>query len=41
AKWWFDNTRDIVANHALSMPDPNVLIAIAAQPLPVEVIVRG
>ena len=41
AKWWFDNTRDIVANHALSTPDPNVLIAIAAQPLPVEVIVRG
>lgn len=41
AMWWFDNTRDIVANHALSMPDPNVLIAIAAQPLPVEVIVRG
>ena len=39
--WWFDNTRDIVANHALSTPDPNVLIAREAQPLPVEVIVRG
>ena len=25
--WWFEQTRDIVANHALSTPDPNVLIA--------------
>lgn len=39
--WWFEHTRDIVANHAISMPDPNVLIAREATPLPVEVIVRG
>jgi phosphoribosylaminoimidazole-succinocarboxamide synthase len=39
--WWFDNTRDIIANHAISTPDPNVLIAHEATPLPVEVIVRG
>ena len=39
--WWFENTRDIVANHAISTPDPNVLIAREAIPLPVEVIVRG
>jgi phosphoribosylaminoimidazole-succinocarboxamide synthase len=39
--WWFDQTRDIVANHALSTPDPNVLIARDAAPLTVEVIVRG
>ena len=39
--WWFDHTRGIVANHAISTPDPNVLIARAATPLPVEVIVRG
>jgi phosphoribosylaminoimidazole-succinocarboxamide synthase len=39
--WWFEHTRDIVANHALSTPDPNVLIARAATPLTVEVIVRG
>jgi phosphoribosylaminoimidazole-succinocarboxamide synthase len=39
--WWFEHTRDIVANHALSTPDPNVLIATAATPLTVEVIVRG
>lgn len=39
--WWFEHTRDIVANHAISTPDPNVLIANAATPLTVEVIVRG
>lgn len=41
AAWWFETTRDIVANHAISMPDPNALIGIEANPLPVEVIVRG
>ena len=39
--WWFQNTTDVVANHALSQPDPNALVAIEAAPLPVEVIVRG
>ena len=27
AWWWFDELGDIVANHALSLPDPNVLVA--------------
>jgi phosphoribosylaminoimidazole-succinocarboxamide synthase len=40
AWWWFGELSDIVPNHALSIPDPNVLIATAAVPLPVEVIVR-
>ena len=39
--WWFEHTRDIVANHARSTPDPNALIATSATPLTVEVIVRG
>lgn len=39
--WWFEHTRDIVANHALSTPDPNTLVATEATPLTVEVIVRG
>ena len=38
--WWFETTRDIVPNHALFAPDPNVLVAREARPLPVEVIVR-
>ena len=39
--WWFEQTRDIVDNHVISIPDPNVTIAKDAEPLPVEVIVRG
>ncbi len=41
AGWWFEQTSDIVANHMVSLPDPNVLIARTAVPLTVEVVVRG
>ncbi len=41
AAWWFANTADIIANHVLDVPDPNVLVARDASPLAVEVIVRG
>jgi phosphoribosylaminoimidazole-succinocarboxamide synthase len=39
--WWFEQTRHIVANHLISIPDPNALLATSASPFPVEVIVRG
>jgi len=39
--WWFEKTADIVNNHVVSIPDPNVCIAREAQTLPVEVVVRG
>lgn len=39
--WWFDHTADIVPNHLLDVPDPNVTIARNAQTIPVEVVVRG
>ena len=41
AAWWFESTRDIVSNHFVSCPDPNVTIGRTARPLPVEVVVRG
>ncbi len=41
AAWWFEQTSDIVDNHAIATPDPNVLVGVSAEPLPVEVIVRG
>ena len=41
AAWWFGRTADIVANHVISVPDPNALVAVDANPLPVEVVVRG
>jgi phosphoribosylaminoimidazole-succinocarboxamide synthase len=39
--WWFEQVREIVDNHVVSIPDPNVTIAHTAETLPVEVIVRG
>ncbi|HSN74374.1 MAG TPA: phosphoribosylaminoimidazolesuccinocarboxamide synthase [Anaerolineae bacterium] len=39
--WWFEQVSDVVANHVLRVPDPNVTVAREADALPVEVIVRG
>ena len=39
--FWFEETRDIIGNHLIATPDPNVTVAQACKPLPVEVIVRG
>jgi len=39
--FWFKKTADIIANHFLSNPDPNVLVVNKCQPIPVEMIVRG
>lgn len=41
AAFWFGQTGDIVANHVVATPDPNVTVARRCTPLPVEVIVRG
>src|SRR5687768_1148559 len=41
SQWWFEQTADIVANHMIDVPDPNVMIGREAEPLPIEVIVRG
>ncbi|MEZ4636754.1 MAG: phosphoribosylaminoimidazolesuccinocarboxamide synthase [Caldilineaceae bacterium] len=39
--FWFEQTSDIVGNHFLSTPDPNVTVGRKCRPLPVEVVVRG
>jgi phosphoribosylaminoimidazole-succinocarboxamide synthase len=39
--WWFEQTRSIVSNHLVSVPDPNLTVGRTAVPLPVEVVVRG
>ncbi len=41
ARFWFDRTGDICANHVISYPDPNVVIGKRLTILPVEVVVRG
>lgn len=39
--WWFEQTKEIISNHLVSIPDPNAAIVNVADPFPVEVIVRG
>ncbi|MBU1934680.1 phosphoribosylaminoimidazolesuccinocarboxamide synthase, partial [Patescibacteria group bacterium] len=39
--FWFDKTKDIVDNHLISTPDPNVSIVKKVKIFPVEIIVRG
>src|SRR5579885_2717274 len=39
--WWFERTSDIVANHVLAVPDPNVTVARKCRPVPIEAVVRG
>jgi phosphoribosylaminoimidazole-succinocarboxamide synthase len=41
AAWWFDQTKDVIPNHLLTIPDPNCAVVQEVEPLPVEVIVRG
>ena len=40
ARFWFDHTRDICANHVIDYPDPNVLVCRRLDILPVEIVVR-
>ncbi len=39
--WWFEQTKDIIPNHIVSLPDPNAAVVNVAEPFLVEVIVRG
>jgi phosphoribosylaminoimidazole-succinocarboxamide synthase len=41
AAFWFEQTKDIVPNHVVSVPDPNALISDQSEAIPIEMIVRG
>ncbi len=41
SQFWFEQTADLVPNHLLSVPDPNVMLARKAEMFPVEIVVRG
>src|SRR3989339_2230481 len=41
SKFWFEQTKDIVPNHVLDFPDPNVVVGKKCKVLPVEVVPRG
>jgi len=40
AVYWFEQTRDIVRNHLIEMPDPNCMLVEECEPYSVEVVVR-
>ncbi len=39
--WWFDQTKDIIKNHVIDIPDPNVTLAKKCKVFPIEFVVRG
>jgi phosphoribosylaminoimidazole-succinocarboxamide synthase len=39
--FWFEQTADVIGNHLIDLPHPNVAVAHECEALPVEVIVRG
>ncbi len=41
SQFWFEQTADIIGNHAIEFPDPNVVVAHQCKPLLVEMVVRG
>ena len=41
AAWWFRETADLVPNHVLEVPDPNVTVVQECRPLAVEMVVRA
>ncbi len=41
AAYWFDRSRDIIANDILDLPDPNVMVVRNCAVFPVEIVVRA
>lgn len=39
--FWFEKTKNIVPNHLISVPHPNVMIVKNAKLIPIEMVVRG
>ena len=39
--WWFEQTTDIIPNHVLAIPDPNVTVGKKCAMVPVEAVMRG
>jgi len=41
SEFWFRKTEDIIQNHLLLVPDPNVMVVKNCQIIPIEMVVRG
>lgn len=39
--WWFEQTKHIVPNHLIDIPDPNITVAKTCSVFPIEFVVRG
>jgi len=39
--FWFEKTKDIVRNHIIDVPDPNVAVVHQCETIPIEMIVRA
>ncbi len=39
--FWFEKTKDIIQNHLISVPHPNISIVKNAKLIPIEMVVRG
>ncbi|OGJ00794.1 hypothetical protein A3G53_03605 [Candidatus Nomurabacteria bacterium RIFCSPLOWO2_12_FULL_44_11] len=39
--FWFEQTKDIIQNHVMRSPDPNVVIVKKCKVIPIECVVRG
>jgi phosphoribosylaminoimidazole-succinocarboxamide synthase len=40
AAYWFEITKDLVPNHVIEIPDPQVMVGVECQLLPVEFVMR-
>lgn len=41
SEFWFNKTADIIQNHLIAVPDPNVMIVKNCEVIPIEMVVRG
>ncbi|MFW9987237.1 MAG: phosphoribosylaminoimidazolesuccinocarboxamide synthase [Candidatus Odinarchaeota archaeon] len=41
SSFWFEKTKEIVKNHIIDIPDPNVAVVHQCKTVPVEVVIRG
>jgi phosphoribosylaminoimidazole-succinocarboxamide synthase len=39
--FWFEHTKDIIPNHVIAIPDPNVTVGKRCTPLKIEIVMRG
>lgn len=41
SQFWFKETADVIENHMISVPDPNVMVVKNCTLIPIEMVVRG